>query len=156
MSERRSPLIFSNSRSWRKTNRFLFNEIKCASRILSRYRGARLTRTLRVRVRLTVRVKNTPHITDMRNVGHSLINAVCMTARYYKTAKPQMVELQILRIMPHTRRTQCFTQSDVKVLSSATALPSALSEMTRMIRNGTPFLHAVCAMEAPSISAQYP
>ena len=37
------------------------NEIKHAARVLSRYRDARRTRILRIRLRLTVRVKKPPH-----------------------------------------------------------------------------------------------
>ena len=36
------------------------NEIKHAARVLSRYRDARRTRILRIRLRLTVRVKKDP------------------------------------------------------------------------------------------------
>ena len=40
------------------THRSAHNEIKHAARVLSRYRDARRTRILRIRLRLTVRVKN--------------------------------------------------------------------------------------------------
>ena len=43
-----------------KTFHTAFNEIKHAARVLSRYRDARRTRILRIRLRLTVRVNKKP------------------------------------------------------------------------------------------------
>ena len=45
---------------FRSESRTNHNEIKHAARVLSRYRDARRTRILRIRLRLTVRVKKVP------------------------------------------------------------------------------------------------
>ena len=46
------------------THRSAHNEIKHAARVLSRYRDARRTRILRIRLRLTVRVKKARILRD--------------------------------------------------------------------------------------------